>query len=53
MHEKNRYAEDLHIKSKNYPGSEDLEANNSCSAQILFRKAQAAFKGEILSNMKN
>ena len=52
MHEKNCYAEDLHIKAKNYPGSEDLEVNTSCSIQILFRKVQAAFKGEILLTWK-
>ena len=48
MHEKKIYADDLHIKAKNYPGSEDLEVNTSCSIQISFRKVQAAFKGEIL-----
>ena len=48
MHEKNCYADDLHIQGKNYPVSEDLVVNTSCYIQILFRKVQAAFKGEIL-----
>ena len=49
---KKKYADDLHIKAKNYPGSEDLEVNTSCSIQISFRKVQAAFKGEILLTWK-
>ena len=52
VHEKNCYADDLHILAKNYPGSEDLEVNTSCSIQILFRKVQVAFKVEILLKWK-